>query len=394
MSALVTGKLELTGTLASIARVVVDELADYCTVDLIEDGVVQRREAVSRDPGDDRVREVLLRGSLDQSAVGSQNGAVLQKVTPEVISSWAAGADDRSVLDSARFKSVIVVPLRAYGKMLGALSLFSSSTYEPEDLRLVDVIAERAALLIHSSLLYLSATRAAQARDNVLAVVAHDIRNPLTAVAALAAVLKKGSEYEIGQEIADAASDMKRLIDDLVEVTRIEAGRLSLNPERLPVAQIISDVLQRQRALTSAKGIELRVDPLPALPDIWADRDRVLQVFANLIGNAIKFTNEGGCITVRAAGHENGVLFSVSDTGCGIASHDVPHVFDRFWQASDHSQGGLGFGLAIVKGIVEDQGGCVWVESVVGKGSTFSFTVPRAQPQPTASVLPEPVEAD
>ena len=128
----------------------------------------------------------------------------------------------------------------------------------------------------------------------------------------------------------------------------------------------------------------------PGLPDVWADRDRVLQVFENLIGNAVKFTKPGGRITAGAASRDREVLFWVADTGAGIDCEEMPHVFDRFWQAQKARRGGAGLGLQIVKGIVEAHGGRIWVESEVGVGTTFYFTLPTAetaQAQPTRSEM-------
>jgi PAS domain S-box-containing protein len=230
------------------------------------------------------------------------------------------------------------------------------------------------------------AQRATKARDDVLGVVAHDLRNPLAAIAALATVLeRKASEREIAEEIAAAASRMDRLIGDLLDVTRIEAGHFSLRQERLPAAEVLSDALEAQRLLASSASLELSLDASSDLPDIWADRDRILQVFENLIGNAVKFTKPSGRITLGATVHGSDVLFSVADTGCGIPPSHLPHVFDRFWQAPGASRRGLGFGLAIVRGIVETHGGRVWVESQTGRGSTFFFTIPRA---PGSQVTP------
>ena len=231
-----------------------------------------------------------------------------------------------------------------------------------------------------------AAKRATQARDDILGVVAHDLRNPLAAIASLAHVLRaKGPEREVGDEIAVAANRMNRLIGDLLDVTRMEAGHLSLKQERLPAAEVITDALEGQTPLASSASLELRLETAPELPDIWADRDRLLQVFENLIGNAIKFTKPGGRITLGATVRAGEVMFSVSDTGRGIASTHLPHVFDRFWQAPGTERRGMGFGLAIVKGIVEAHGGRVWVQSSPGQGSTFFFTIPTAAAQTAAS---------
>ena len=231
-----------------------------------------------------------------------------------------------------------------------------------------------------------AAKQATQARDDILGIVAHDLRNPLAAIASLAHVLRaKGPEAEVGDEIVVAANRMNRLIGDLLDVTRIEAGHLSLKQERLPSAEIVTDALEGQTPLASSASLELRLEVAPELPDISADRDRLLQVFENLIGNAIKFTKPGGRITLGATARAGEVTFAVSDSGRGIASTHLPHVFDRFWQAPGTERRGMGFGLAIVKGVVEAHGGRVWVQSSPGQGSTFFFTIPTAAAQTAAS---------
>jgi signal transduction histidine kinase len=173
---------------------------------------------------------------------------------------------------------------------------------------------------------------------------------------------------------------MIRIIEDLLDVTRMEAGGLTIEHSRLSAAQVATDAVDAQRGLASSRSLELRLELPPELPDIRADRDRLLQVFENLIANAIKFTPAGGRITVGATRQEADVLFWVRDTGPGIAVEDQPHLFDRFWQArSTTGRGGAGLGLPIVKGIVEAHGGRVSVESAPGSGSAFLFTIPIAR---------------
>jgi signal transduction histidine kinase len=187
--------------------------------------------------------------------------------------------------------------------------------------------------------------------------------------------------------IERAALRMNSLIEDLLEVTQAEAGQLSSQPGALPAAQVLADAVEAQMALAVAASIELRLDLPSDVPAIWADRHRALQVFENLIGNALKFTKPNGVITVGAKPDKRAVLFWVSDTGSGIARDELPHLFDRFWQGR-RARGGAGLGLPIVKAIVEGHGGRIWVESMPGQGSTFFFTLPRAQPELGAAAEP------
>jgi signal transduction histidine kinase len=172
---------------------------------------------------------------------------------------------------------------------------------------------------------------------------------------------------------------MNRLIQDLLDVTRVEAGQVALERAALPTRAVVAEAIEAQKTLAAAASVELRLDAGEHLPDLFADRHRVLQVLENLIGNALKFTPSGGRVTVGAVPRAGSVLCYVRDTGSGIPAEDQPHLFDRFWQARlrrAEKRSGAGLGLAIVKGIVEAHGGRIWVESAPGEGSTFYFTLP------------------
>jgi len=171
---------------------------------------------------------------------------------------------------------------------------------------------------------------------------------------------------------------MDRLIQDLLGVARMEAGRLTVVRDRMSAAEAVMDVVEAQKPLAAAASLDLRLDVARDLPEVFADRDRFLQILENLLANAIKFTAAGGRITVGATPRDDEVLFWVADTGAGIAAADLPHVFDRFWQARKGERHGAGLGLQIAKGLVEAHGGRIWVESAVGRGSTFFFTIPAA----------------
>jgi signal transduction histidine kinase len=181
------------------------------------------------------------------------------------------------------------------------------------------------------------------------------------------------------EAIYRAATRMNRLIQDLLDVALMESGQLTLERSRVSARELIVGAVEMQMPLAASSSLELRVDLNHDVPDVWGDRDRLLQVFENLIGNAIKFTEAGGSITVGAAERDHEVVFWTADTGGGIASENLPHVFDRFWQATRGHQG-AGLGLPVAKGIVEAHGGRIWVESTEGLGTTFSFTIPKAEP--------------
>jgi PAS domain S-box-containing protein len=225
--------------------------------------------------------------------------------------------------------------------------------------------------------------RAVTSREQVLRIVAHDLRNPLTTIVQSAGLAQRGSEPEQLNKrlgvISRAAMRMDNLIQDLLDVSLIEAGQLKLEADQVSASDVVLDAVEMQMPLASSSGLDIRVDVARDGDMLWADRERLHEVLENLMGNAIKFTGAGGHITVGAASRGRDVLFSVADTGCGIAPENLPHVFDPFWQAVPKAGNlGAGLGLPITKGIVEAHGGRIWVESDVGRGSTFFFTIPKA----------------
>jgi signal transduction histidine kinase len=173
-----------------------------------------------------------------------------------------------------------------------------------------------------------------------------------------------------------AADRMNRMIQDLLDVKRMETGRLAIDAEPESPVGLINDTIEMLRPLAAGSTIRLEANIEEALPHVLADSARIQQVLSNLVGNAVKFTPRDGRISITAE-HINGeVRFGVIDTGPGIPAEQLPHIFGRFWQASASDRRGIGLGLAIAKGIVEAHNGKIWVESHVGLGSTFYFTLP------------------
>jgi signal transduction histidine kinase len=222
------------------------------------------------------------------------------------------------------------------------------------------------------------------ARGDFIGMVAHDLRNLLGGIALGAEVQVKiatGDEkgrpiLETAQKIRRMAARMNRLIGDLVDVANIEAHRFTVVPSDLDPRALIREALEAFEPAASAEGIALDTTSADSSP-ARGDRDRTLQVLGNLLSNAIKWTPAGGKICVRVAPAGSEVRFSVADTGTGIPSDHVESIFERFWQVNKDRRG-LGLGLFISKCIVEAQGGRIWVDSQLGKGSTFSFTLPGA----------------
>jgi signal transduction histidine kinase len=225
--------------------------------------------------------------------------------------------------------------------------------------------------------------RAVAARDEVLAIVSHDLRNPLGAVQLSATLLGELGLDERARKhlemIQRAARSMNHLIDDLLDTARIDAGTLALDVRPEPVTAVMAELRERYEPLARDRGVELQVTCEAPGVAILGDRDRVLQVFGNLIGHAFKLCRAGDAVSIacRLAGAE--VEFSVADTGPGIAPELVPHLFDPSWSAPPHAQRGIGLGLYLARGIVERHGGRIWVAARPGAGTAFWFTLPRAR---------------
>jgi len=407
MGAALATTLDFEETLTTIAQQAVRTLADFCIVDVLEeDGEIRRIRVVGRDPSKgwlcDSIRQFRIdssRPSLCGSALRTKEPVLIEEVTSEVLASWAQSDEQLRVLQRLEARSLMVVPLLARGKVLAVLEFVSSTNpraYGQPDLRLAEDIAYRATLAIENARLYRAAERATQARDEVLGVVAHDLRNPLGAILMQAALLRpRGAEPERrsrkpAEVIERAANRMDRLVNDLLDITRMDAGRLSIEQARVGAAALVTALVAAQEPLASSLALELRLDLAPDLGEIFADPDRLAQAVENLFANAVKFTRPGGRITVGAAPRDGEVLFWVADTGAGIEAGDVPHLFDRFWQAKKVGRQGAGLGLPIVKGIVEAHGGRIWVETQVGVGSTFFFTMPLARPDAPATGASNP----
>jgi signal transduction histidine kinase len=260
----------------------------------------------------------------------------------------------------------------------------SGRRFDVADLSLAADLARRAAVVVEHARLFHEAQQATRARDDVLAVVAHDLRNPLNTVSMAVSLMLETTPLDRVQErrqaeiVRRAADRMNRMIQDLLDVKRMESGRLTIDARHEQPASLINDTIDMLRPLAAGSTIRLDTNIEEKLPSVVADASRVQQVLSNLVGNAVKFTPRDGRITVCAERADGEVRFSVIDTGAGIPAEQLPHIFGRFWQAKSSDRRGIGLGLAIAKGIVEAHNGRIWVESDVGLGSTFYFTLPAA----------------
>ena len=223
------------------------------------------------------------------------------------------------------------------------------------------------------------AVRAARARDEILAIVAHDLRNPIQNIATAAAVLSSAGEDQRARllgTIHRSTEEMARLIADLLDVARIESGSFSINKTQVDLRALLAEACERFEPQALARAVCLACETSAGVAPVGADRDRLSQVLTNLVGNALKFTPAGGRVSLRAVSEEGAVRISVEDTGIGIPPQSLPRIFDRFWQATRSSRAGAGLGLAICKGIVEAHGGRIWASSTEGSGTSIHITLP------------------
>jgi signal transduction histidine kinase len=242
---------------------------------------------------------------------------------------------------------------------------------------------EYAGLARENSGLYEQAQKAVRAREQVLEVVSHDLKNPLGAILMITGILDEKAasadrrpDYPAGvARIQRAAQSMLRLIEDLLDFASIDSGHLALNREPQDAGSLIHETLASFASVAQAKHLEMTADVEPKLPSVLCDRGRILQVLSNLVGNATLVTADGGRIKLRVVARENKLVFAVEDNGPGIGEEDVRHLFDRYWRSSQAEYKGTGLGLAIANEIIRAHGSRIAVDSELGRGTTFCFTL-------------------
>jgi len=395
-SRVLSASFDYQTTLAALVRLAVPALADYCALDIVgADDSFERIGEAHVDPA----KSMLLKqvATFPRSALTAYHPLIRvittgepvleREITPAFIRASFAEPEQRRTVEALEPRSLICVPLVNSGKPLGALTLVTSNSgrrFEIADLSLAADLARRAAIVVEHTRLYHEAQQATRARDDVLAVVAHDLRNPLNTVIMATSLMLDSTSVERPQErrqveiVRRAADRMNRMIQDLLDVRRMESGRLGVESQPESPDSLVNDTVEMLLPLAHGSSIVLDTRVAENLLPVVADAARIQQVLSNLVGNAVKFTPRDGHVTVSAEPIDGGVKFGVTDNGPGIPPDQVPHIFGRFWQAMPSDRRGIGLGLAIAKGIVEAHGGMIWVESQVGTGSTFYFTLPSA----------------
>jgi PAS domain S-box-containing protein len=399
-SRVLAASLDYEATLRSVARVAIPYLADYVLVDVLEtQGRLRRLAAAHTDP---LVEERLARQRPAATVAGATSAlegviergepTLVRDVSEEWLATRARDAEHLGAGGGMQPTSLLLVPLRARGRTLGVVSFALANgkrRYTLADLALAEDLAQRAALAADNARLYREAQDASRAKDEFLAVLSHELRTPLTPVLGWVRMLRSGT---LAPEATERALDtverntrlQAQLVEDLLDVSRIIAGKLSLDLRPVALGPIIDAVIESTVASAGAKSIAVTRQVEPGLPRIEADTNRLQQVVANLLSNAVKFTPAGGRVEVGVRRTADSICLTVADTGDGLAPEVAPHIFDRFRQADStitRQYGGLGLGLSIVRHIVEGHGGTVQATSEgPGRGTTFTVMLPIGGP--------------
>ncbi len=389
--------LDFEATFIKIAHLAVPTIADWCVVDRREGDRIRRVATAHVDPAKVAMAQALgQRYPEDPQAergiaeVFRTGRTVWQaEITDADLVAGAHDAEHLEMLRAAGVKSCIVVPVTVQDEVDCTITLVTAESnrhYSKRDVRIAEQLADRAAAALENSHLYAVAQHAVSVRERILAMVAHDMRNQLMIIGTGATLLaQKGQSVDVTQvqRFADrmlhTVGTMRHLLDDLLDMGAIEAGKLSFNPEPVSAADLLKDAYETHLVGAQQGGLELKLMSADDDLRVEADPKRIMQVLSNLLGNAIKFTPAGGTIMLRADAEDAQVRFSVCDTGPGISESDLTAIFEPYSIGENRTRSGSGLGLYIAKSIVTRHGGRLWATTEVGKGSTFSFTLPRVK---------------
>jgi signal transduction histidine kinase len=388
-----SASLDYEQTMATVAKLIVPNLAELSVIDVPEEDGGLRRVAIAHRNREEEPRLAAEIGAVHEE-VPEALVRVMQAREPALVGASSGLYEYVTGASDGAGRTLIFLPLVTRGETIGLAAAVSreGKPFTPDDLPLFAELARRASLSIDNARLYRESQQAVRAREEVLAIVSHDLRNPLSAITLGASLLQTSEnlgddDREQLDAIVVSARRMSRLIADLLDVTRLEGGkRLPIEPAPVAVSDVLHEAHELFRAQASVATVSIDYDA-PESVVVHADRDRVMQVLSNLIGNALKFTPPGGGISVRAALRDGEVLVTVADTGPGIPHEHLDHIFNPYWQAKRAERLGAGLGLPIARGIVEAHGGRIWAESEPGEGTTFFFTLPLASDAEPADAL-------
>jgi signal transduction histidine kinase len=386
---LLAQSLQVDPTLASLARLTVGRFSHACAVDLVEDGLVTSVAVAAVNAE----LETALRRVLERYTVGcpprvlreafeSGSPLLLRTVDVALLRELAVNEEHLEALTGLGLRSAIVIPLVARGSQVGVVSLArtNGTPYDDDDLALAEELGRRAALAVDNARLFKRATEAIAIRDEFLSIASHELNTPLTPLKMQLDSLRRGDfPWERTVEKLDRASRqvtrLAKLVNELLDVSRISGGRLRIEPERFDLALLVDEIVARVSEEAERAGSQLSVHSQQPCIGSW-DRMRIDQVLTNLLTNAIKY-GSGKPIDVRLSSGDSDVSLVVRDHGIGIAPEHQRRIFERFERAaSTRHYGGFGLGLWIARQIVEASGGSISVDSAPDKGSTFVVKLP------------------
>ena len=392
-----SGTMNYTDRLKELAALSVPELADWCVVDAVAtNGQIERVTINHIDPDKiaiaGRIREQYANPHAPASPVEvirTGKPAIVPTITDEMLVAAAAGDDELLRLArSLDLVSYVCLPLMVHGSMLGALTFATADSgrqYDDDAIRFLQDVASRAALALDNARSYEQLQAANRMKDEFLATLSHELRTPLNAIVGYARMLRAGMLRDDKRDNAldtleRNATSLTQIVEDVLDVSRIAAGKIRLNVQSLDLPVVMHDALATVMPGAEAKGVGIQSIVDPDIGPISGDPDRLQQVMWNLLSNAVKFTPRGGRVQVRLQRVNSHIEISVSDSGVGIREDFLPHLFERFRQADStttRAHGGLGLGLAIARQIVELHGGTIHALSGgEGKGATFRVQLP------------------
>lgn len=387
--------LDYRTTLATVARLGVPRMADWCAVDMLSDtGEIERLAVAHVDP-----EKVAWAIELNKSrppdpdaptglpnVLRTGKSEFIPAITDEMLAAAIRSEEDLALVRWIGFSSVMIVPLIAQGHTIGAISFVAAESgrhYTPADLAFAEEVAARAALAVENARLFTAAQSAVAIRDEFMALASHELKTPVTSLKMYTQVLQRQAERRGEADLATRLGRMDRqidkltgLINDLLDVARIQGGRLEYTDEAIDLNAIVHDAVAEVQP-TAAKH-RITVEGAIAA-HAWGDRERLGQVVTNLLTNAVKYSPSADRVLVRLTTNERGATIAVQDFGIGIAEDHLPHIFEQFYRVSDPSEKtypGLGIGLYIAGEIVRRHGGEILVASQLGVGTTFTVTLP------------------
>jgi PAS domain S-box-containing protein len=400
--------LDYRAALQRLATRVVAQLGDWCVIDeRIETSGLAEVAAAHVDPEREAWVRSLARRPVVDAAASIGAGAVVRtgkaqlhvRIPDETWLADALGTPHPDAVRALGGGACMFVPLVARGRTLGVMTIVASRPdrrFDAADLELAEEIGRRAGIAMDNARLYEEARSARVAREQMLAIVSHDLRNPLGSIVGSVGVLKATDHDDLVYHHVDiidrAARRMDRLIGDLLDLAQFQSGKLTIEREPCDGTTLLRESLETMKPLADERNIHLEVKASDDV-QVSCDRGRVLQILANLIGNAVKFTGEGGSVLVDVSRQDQDARFAIVDTGPGIPDTELRQIWEPFWQARTRARHSVGLGLFIAKVLVEAHGGRIWAESMVGIGTAFCFTLPLADVGPAAPEREHPAEA-